>query len=256
MPKITEYTEQTAPSEDAFVVISLNGVTNKVALKNSAPLAFAGALNMAESDFLGGNNSGQLAPFIHSAIAVGTIAQIASIANHPGIWQITSAAGANSGSSFGLVGNSAVLIGGGEVADCVARFPTTAALVARMGFYDENTLTANPTDGAWMNISGTTLTGKTASNGSVSTTASSYTMVANTWYRLLVTINAGATIVTFALYDSSGALLWSDTLAVNIPTAVGRETGFGISAIKTTVTGAIICDVDWLAYSSSSAQVR
>lgn len=247
MPRINSYTEQVTPDPNSKI-FTLEDVQNY-----AVPLYLGGyAVNPYRvipqaNEFLGGTAAAQLSPFTTGAISAGTIAQIASEANHPGIWRIASVAGANSGNSVGIFGTSVYLLGGGEIAEFVLRWPTTTALTARAGWYDENTLTANPTDGAWINLAVTTLTGKTANNGSVSTTASSFTITANTWYFLKIVVNQTATQVDFYLYSAAAVELWHDSLTTNIPTAAGRETDFRTSAIKTTATGANLEDIDWIA---------
>lgn len=256
MPRIITYTEDGTPDPNSQI-LTLEGGQNY-----AVPLYLAGySVNQFKTvplvcEFLGGSAAAQLAPFTTSAIGAGTIAQIASESQHPGIWRIASAAGANSGNSVGTFGVSSFLIGGGEVGEFVIRWPTTTNVTSRAGWYDENTLTANPTDGVWIDLSGTTLTGKTANNGSVSTTASSFTITANTWYFARIVVNEGATLVTFYLYSAAGVLQWSDTLSTNIPTAAGRETDFRTSAIKTTATGANIEDIDWMAHYHMKALTR
>ena len=73
------------------------------------------------------------------------------------------------------------------------------------------------------------LVGKTSNNSARSTTATSYALAINTWYKLTITMNADATVATFAVHSEAGALLWTDTLNTNIPTAAGRETDFLIN---------------------------
>jgi hypothetical protein len=100
------------------------------------------------------------------------------------------------------------------------------------------------------------IVGKTANNSARSTTGTSYTLVTNTWYRLRIEVNSDATLVTFSLFSEAGALLWSDTLNSNIPTAAGRETGHGIVATNSGTTAVAMVDVDYLNLWISRALVR
>lgn len=252
MPKISEYTNEPIPNEESYLVASFQGVTNKFKTKEIVFLAYRAKMAPQVSEFLGASAIG-IAPFAGTSLLLGTAAQIASIADHPGIWKITSVIGINSGYVFSL--GSTILIGGGEVAECIIRPESTTSLLVYAGFVDADPPTT-PTDGVWINIVGTTLTGKTANNGSISTTASSLVVAAASWYRLKVVVNPAATLVTFYVYNMVGTLLWSDTLATNIPTAAGRETDMRIAAIKTAVTATDMLSVDWGTYWSTDVQTR
>jgi len=254
MPSITAYTENLFTDESAiasqYLFLEDDGLNNKFSPYEPIFSCSPAKMIPAVTDLVGGSASAQLAPFATQAIGAGTIAQIASVANHPGIWRVASAAGANTGNGIGLVYISTILLEGDECYDCVFQLQSTTNLVARLGFYDEVTLAANPTDGAWIDIAATTLTGKTANNTAISTTVSSYAVATATWYRARVKVSEDATSVTFTLYSAAGAVLWTDTLTTNIPTAAGRETGVFALAIKTTATGANLIDIDWCALSS------
>ena len=105
-------------------------------------------------------------------------------------------------------------------------------ILIRLGFQDSLTSTA-PTDGVWINIAATILSGKTRDNGSESTTGTTYTLSASTWYRAKIAVNSDATEVMFILYNAAGQQLWDNNgtpLTTNIPTASGRETGHGVVA--------------------------
>lgn len=202
-----------------------------------------------------GSAVAQLAPFTTTAIGTGTAASVLGVANHPGIWRIASGAGANTGHIISSGGITSVLIGGGEIAEFIVSFPTTTALIAILGFDDTAAIGA-ATDGAYIQVTATSLDGRTRNNGVTSQTATSFTITANTWYRAKVVVNSTATQVDFYLYDSTGALLWTDLLTTNIPTAAGRETCFSAKAYKTTITAANMMDLDWMSYSNTKVLVR
>jgi len=61
------------------------------------------------------------------------------------------------------------------------------------------------------------LTGESGAGTSFSTTATSYTLSTDTWYRAIWTVNKDAASIGFKLYSDAGALLWSDTVTANIP---------------------------------------
>ena len=191
-----------------------------------------------------------------TAIGAGTRAAIASSANHPGVVRFTQN-GANTGYQYDLGDNNPtnILLGGGEVYECIFSLPTATATVERLGFQDSITTTA-PVDGAWINIAATTLSGKTSNNSTVSTTATTHTVSTGTWYRAVVYVNS-TSLVTFTLYTcSDGAVVWTNTLTTNIPSAAGRETSVGTLAYKTTAGTANLLDVDWHTYYNLTALTR
>ena len=61
-----------------------------------------------------------------------------------------------------------------------------------------------------------------------------------------ILVNATATSVSFFLYSGTGStLLWSDTLATNIPTTAGQATGCGSVAYKLAQVAVGIADGTW-----------
>jgi hypothetical protein len=196
-------------------------------------------------------------PWLGVAITGGTSAAAAGGANNPGIASITSAAPGGTGYAFRLYPAS-LLIGGNSSTCCILRPQTLANSTIRVGLIDTFT-SADATDGCYFEMTTVggvpgTLVGKTATAGARSTTATSFVLVANTWYRLRLSLNANASLVTFQLLDAAGAILWTDTLAANIPTAAGNETGCGITAISSGTT--LICDLDYICLDIRRALVR
>jgi len=135
----------------------------------------------------------------------------------------------NAGYRFVTFGDC-ILIAGAEHSEFCFKTPANLTNVrVRLGYQDLFT-NAAPTDGVFIDVSGTTLEGKTYSNTNTSTTGTDYTIVVDTWYRAKIAVNGDATEVIFILYSAAGTQLWSDTLAANIPTAAGRQTGHGVVA--------------------------
>jgi hypothetical protein len=179
----------------------------------------------------------------------GTTSKIAGLAKHPGITRFTSSTTTNDGYAA-LSQLDGLLISGGEQTDFIIRPQLLAGATIRMGFLDTDDSTA-PLDGCYLEMARVTATdgvlvGKTANNSTRSTTGTSYTLVTNTWYQLRVVVNAAATLVSYFLYDESGAQLWTDTLATNIPTTAGRETGHGIIATNSDTSAHDIVDIDYM----------
>ncbi len=164
-------------------------------------------------------------PWIGLAFGGGS-ATVAGTSNHPGIIKFTSNV-TNSGYRF-LTAVNCILIAGAEHSEfCFRTGAVQLNVRVRLGFQDSLSA-ALPTDGVYIDVSGVTLTGKTRNNGAGSTTGTSHALAANTWYRAKIAVKNDATLVTYILYSAAGVVLWTNTLAANIPTAAGRETGHGI----------------------------
>jgi hypothetical protein len=136
---------------------------------------------------------------------------------------------------------SAFRLAGNEKARFIFQIGSPATgLQFRLGFQDSTTA-AQPTDGAWLGVAGITggysLSGLTRANSTVASTTN-YTLASATWYRGEIDVNSNASRVDFRLYNDSGSLLWSDFLTTQIPTAAGRETGFGMIATESSVNAA------------------
>lgn len=182
-----------------------------------------------------------------TAASSGTATNAAGESGHPGVWTMSDSTTANGGFRF-VSNTTAILISGGERHTAIFKPVSAATTVSvRTGYSDSFTNTA-PTNGVWINMvgdgTGWTISGKTRNNSSESTTGTTYTAAVSTWYRGTIEINAGATLVTYALYNDAGTQLWTDTLATNIPTATGRETGYGFGMWESTVDAAAI-RVSW-----------
>lgn len=177
-------------------------------------------------------------PWAYAAQAAGGTAPVkAGETNHPGIVCLSSTAAANSGYRI-RTPNTPILLAGGESTQIVFKPISCVNTIIRMGFGDTSLL-VNPTDGAWIHIDGTTLAGKTASNASESTTASSCTITSGIWYRAIVALDPTAASVEFGLYACSApaVAVWHDVLTTDIPTGSGRQTGHAIAAYNTGIAG-------------------
>ena len=185
-----------------------------------------------------------------AALSSGTLNTVNSTTHHPGIVYLRDSTTANGGYRISTAAN-AFLLSGGE--KCVITFQprgfrTTATM--RMGF-DDSTSTTDPTDGVFVKLigngtNGYTVTGYARSNNAQTATASTFTAVANTWYTLIIELNAAATVATFTLETDAGATAWTDTVSANIPKTAGRETGFQILVFESTTDAA--ADILWVDY--------
>lgn len=161
-------------------------------------------------------------PFVGVGISAGTTNNTSGVvAVQDGYWldgmQIQSSATGNSGYRW-MTGQYCVMFGSKAHKFQSAWLPATlASTLVRMGFHDATVATA-PVDGAWIDIVDGVATGKTASNSVSSTTGTSMELVANTVYVFDVEVNAAGTLATFRIYNGiTGASIWTDSLAVNIP---------------------------------------
>jgi hypothetical protein len=125
----------------------------------------------------------------------------------------------------------------------------------------DTTTSADATDGVYIEMTQVggvdgTIVGKTAATGVRSSTGTSFVLVTGTWYKAVISLNAAANLATFQLYSAAGALLWTDTLAANIPTAAGQETSHGLVATNTTGSSTTIVDIDCLSIEIRRAFTR
>jgi hypothetical protein len=199
----------------------------------------------ASCEFLGTFNIAQ--PWVEAAISSGTAPTLAGEATHPGIHRYTAAMAPLSGYRCYLAVNG-ILIRGAERACFKIRPQTLANSIIRAGFTDS----AGPVagfDGVYflmdpaLGVAGQTV-GVCIAGGVASLTATSFTLVTNTWYFLCLIVNDAATLATFKIFNAAGVLLWSDTVNANIPTAVGQETGHAI--IATSSATVAIVDLDYI----------
>jgi len=203
-------------------------------------------------DFMVDNSSAN--DFYGGALASGTKAVSTSSALHPGVRLFTSSTSANSG-YYCRTDQTALLLGGREKATLIFFTPPGFTNnTVRFGFHDSITEAA-PTDGVYCLMAANVLTGQTMNNTTGSTTGTSYTLAAGTWYRIVVKLNADASLATFTLYaDNSNTVLWTDTLATNIPTGAGRFVGFGLIGTNSGTTAVPIVSVDYMDMSLPSAR--
>ena len=188
-------------------------------------------------------------PWAGAAIAAGAIGAYAANANHPGIRYVESSATPNSGASI-LFASIALLLAGKESTDLIVYPRILAGTTIRFGYLDTTT-SSDAVDGAYIEMAQVggvdgTIVGKTASNSTRSTTGTSSLLVTNTWYRLRVSIDPTAARVDFFLFSEAGALLWTDNLTTNIPTAAGRETGHGVILTNSGSSAVYMANLDFM----------
>ena len=106
-------------------------------------------------------------------------------------------------------------------------------------------MSAEPTDGAFFRYTDGVNAGKwqavTRSNGTETATDTGVAVIADAWKRFEIDVNAAGTSAVFKIDGTTVA-----TNATNIPTGAGRETSFGLAAIKSAgTTNTAMLYVDW-----------
>jgi hypothetical protein len=214
-----------------------------------------------ESDFFDGSTDA-IPGLLGAAISSGTVAGVATTANHPGVIYMRDSTTAAGGYRFGCAGTQ--LIAGKEVFDVI--FQTNGVRTAestKFGWGDATAAATLPTDGIWFNITKTAgvatnrLYGNTSSNSARSGTRTYYDLTTSTWYRGIIQVNDAASLVTYSVYSDAGALLWTDTVSTNIPTGAGRDTSpCIIVAESSTDAAADILRLDYVKWDTNRTLTR
>lgn len=177
-------------------------------------------------------------------------------AEHVGCVRFSCSTSANSGYRI-VFDTDAVRFRGGEF--FAMSFQTRATLsgvVYRLGWNDSADHN-EPVDGLYLEMSGGVIYGRHSSNSTRSSTATSFAPATTTYYYGTIQVNDAATLVTYSIYSEAGALLWSDTLATNIPTAAGRETRWEFMAYCTGTGSAFsLIEMDFFLYAYLKPLVR
>lgn len=212
------------------------------------------------NDFIGLTTGAGTAymPFVGAAVSAGTIAAPNAglvTRSHPGVVRFRSSTTANSGYTVGA-SNTLLLLGGGEIFECIFNIATLTNGTFRIGFIDTIT-SADCVDGCYFEISASgAVVAKTANNNNRTPSSTLFTAATGTWYRARVSLNTAATEASFAVTNDAGTLLGSTTITSNIPTAVGRETGAGIIATNSGTVATDLLHLDYMAFAATQELVR
>lgn len=210
-----------------------------------------------EIDFLQGYSNTVIEhPLRAVGSSLGSWSNTEDLENHPGVIQFLSSS-PNGYGYAALRQITSMIFQGGEVFEAIFRFHNANYIyaLARFGFLDTPNVASAMVDGVYIQVTGTTIQGKTANNSVQSTTATSYASLAqNVWYRAVVEVSDDKSTVTFRIYSESGTLLWSDTLVTNIPTAAGRA--FGVMAVLGGSQTSVYSQLDWMRLYSRKALTR
>jgi hypothetical protein len=208
-----------------------------------------------KTDFIGLSGADSTcSPWFTAGNANGAWQSIAGVANHPGIWGVNT--WAYTGGVHCVLEHYPLLLAGRESTTIIFRPLSITDIYCDMGFLDSDADGGSPDsifDGAFLQIRTVggipgTLLGKTRTNSVESTTGTGYVVAPNTWYQAKIVVNDDATRIDYYLYSEAGALLWSDYLTTNIPTATGRETGNGIVLLNLGAGRPDWFNVDYLSF--------
>jgi hypothetical protein len=209
----------------------------QLALTGKANVLSRNSALVIETDFY--NNTSPFSQgLIGAAISSGTITEIASEPDHPGVVALRDSTTANGGYRI-TTAVTAFRLAGGEKFVCVFKRNTTRTTVQfRMGFQDSASVTA-PVDGVYLNYvaASGTIQAITRNNNTQTIAASTYTLPNNTWHAATIEVNS-PTEADFKIFNSSGEQVWSERITTNIPTAAGRETGAGVIATESSTDAA------------------
>lgn len=196
-----------------------------------------------DDDFFGNSTTAGTGPWTCAAISAGTFPAATVTVKHPGIDVATSSTTASSGYECGTSA-SLFTISGGETFETEFDPLTFTNTTVRLGFLGTFTA-ALPSNGVFVTLSSSGVaTGQTDKAGTLSSTGTTYTLSTATWYRLKITLNPAGTTATYAIYNMSGASLWTDTISTNIPTV---SVGTGFTATNSGTTATALDDIDYMA---------
>jgi hypothetical protein len=239
----------------------VHGVTSSIQaqMDDKEPIGKYSRMTVQENDLLGYPQAASFYPLYPLAIASGGLAFTTYVSmqeqgNHPGMIAFKSSTTANSGYLVSGQLGSGFPMSGGETCEIIFKVTATSGTTIRMGYHTASS-SAAPTDGVWIEIVETTLSGKANNNTGEVVTASTYTITQGTWYRMKIAMNANATLATFTLVTcADGMQVWTDTLNSHIPTA--RVTPMGIIATNSGTTATNLMTLDWYRYSCSRVLAR
>lgn len=220
---------------------NLSGLTDYVTARRNLDINDE-MVSFASCDFLG-TNTNVISPFVFASLLSGTASARLPSINHPGIFDILTAATINSGAYFRLV-EYFVLLKGGE--RCVDIFipQTITNTVIRGGFHDSISI-AGPVDGVYYEITNGAVVFKTRNNSVETTSATITTLTVGIWYKFITRV-ISSSLVTLEIYDGSNSLLFSTNITTNIPTATNRNVGRALSGWTTVASAVRVLDVDYM----------
>ena len=202
------------------------GVTGTTG-STGAGMDYEGKVAFVYNEFLTNGAGANFHPWLGGAIASGVANTVLGESNHPGIVGLRNVAGTpNTGYAYHWSSvQGGVYIIGGEHTELIFKCKAGTTDSIKFGYMTAATAVTSvavPTDGIQIVIDATILRGLTSNDGTISTTATTYTISADTWYRMKIVCTSTSRI-DFYLYDASSTQLWTDNITTNIPSGAGDE---------------------------------
>ena len=195
-------------------------------------------------------------PYSINVINSGTYAYSTSNidSKHIGVIDYTSSTNANSGVNINMATNQLILSRKENVNAIIKTSSTLTGITRRIGFCDTFSTTA-PTNGIYIEIVDGVITGKINKNGTINSTTTTYTLTANTWYRINIQMNTTGTGVIFTVYtDNSTQVLWTSTVnTANIPLNVPLSCGD--ICFSSGTTAILLGSLDYLDFSLPNLRI-
>lgn len=183
-----------------------------------------------------------------TAVSSGTIVLNSTrvTGNHPGVATCRSSVNANSG--YRLMTDTAQLLIKGNERFTVIFYPINFSTSTFLAGWIDTTSITTPIDGVFVRYSGNgDLTLNCHSNSSTTQSATITTLSLNTWYKVVIEINANANSVTAYVYNESGTLIaTSAAVTTNIPSGTNRFTGNGLIVTSSGTAVADLLDIDYM----------
>lgn len=195
-----------------------------------------------------------------TALTSGTAAAVTSLAipDNTGIGVYTAITGTTTTGRAALLSYPSLCFGSGALIwEARIQIPTlsdgTETFTVRAGLLDSPT---TQTNAAYFSYTHGTNSGKfqciTSDNGTPTTADSGITVVAGTWYRLRIEVNAAGTSAAFFINSASAAA----TNSANIPTGAAKPFagGFGIVKSAGTTSRSLYADYEYLKWTPTAAR--
>lgn len=192
---------------------------------------------------------GQFSTTVSGTSAAVNFSAVGDVGGRPGIVQLQTGTTSTGRAAVHSQSVSMLLGHGATKFETAFRVPTlsdgTETFTLRAGFIDSQSVES--TDGIFLRYTDSVNSGKfevvSMSNASPTVADSGVTVVASTWYKLRIEINAGA---TSALVYINGTLV--ATVTATIPTGASRNTGAGVFVLKSNggTSRNIDCDYMWI----------
>lgn len=189
-------------------------------------------------------------PFL-GQVAEGASAEPGDISDqkHPGVVRLLSSTTINSTFKYRaaeIAGADMHLVGPGDGYEVVFRPAVLTNSIYRFGYMSDNGINGPIFDGVFMQVASGNINGRVAKSSSESLTATNYALSVDTWYRAQLFVNEAGDGVTFFLYSEAGALLWSDSVAVDA--GHNYYSSADVTAGSTGTTAQVLMHLDYAAF--------